>query len=61
MELWQLDCKVRCRVSGISAFYLVKAECFTAAHLTRTYIRLCHRFIVSYKSNHCATSLTMKR
>ena len=22
MELWQLDCKVRCRVSGISAFYL---------------------------------------
>ena len=22
MELWQLGCKVRCRVSGISAFYL---------------------------------------
>ena len=22
MELWQVGCKVRCRVSGISAFYL---------------------------------------
>ena len=69
MELWQLDCKACCRVSGISAFYLklsvlplrtlhIPILGFVPVHLDIIWL---HAFCKSLiKSNHCTTSLRAK-